>query len=118
MKLDITFDEKTMFTPVYIKIGALLLSEGVFRQLGIIRYHGSGCGTSGQEKEGTGRLVPPGRMPFVVRQEVARQLKNMQEEGVISPSSSHWAGWISSLLCRLPQPECSDKAGLLPTTKS
>ena len=42
MKLDITFDEKTMFTPVFIKIGAqekLLLSEGVFRQLGIIRYH-------------------------------------------------------------------------------
>ena len=34
---------------------------------------------------------PPRRMPFVVRQEVARQLKNMQEEGVISPSSSPWA---------------------------
>ena len=33
----------------------------------------------------------PRRMPFVVRQEVARQLKNMQEEGVISPSSSSWA---------------------------
>ena len=34
---------------------------------------------------------PPRMMPFVVRQEVARQLKNMQEEGVISPSSSPWA---------------------------
>ena len=34
---------------------------------------------------------PPRRMPFVVRQEVARQLKNIQEEGVISSSSSPWA---------------------------
>ena len=42
MKLDITFDGKTMCTPVYIKIDAqeqLLLSEGVCRQLGIICYH-------------------------------------------------------------------------------
>ena len=51
MKLDITFDEKTMFTPVYIKIGAqetLLLSEGAGDH-----PLPSGCGTSGQENEGT-----------------------------------------------------------------
>ena len=31
------------------------------------------------------------RMPFVVRQEVAKQLKRMQEIGVIQPSKSPWA---------------------------
>ena len=42
MKLDITFDGKTMSTPVYIKLDApeqLLLAEGVCRQLNIITYH-------------------------------------------------------------------------------
>ena len=31
------------------------------------------------------------RMPFALRQEVARQLHNMQESGVIQPSNSSWA---------------------------
>lgn len=31
------------------------------------------------------------RMPFAVRQEVARQLREMQEAKVISPSNSPWA---------------------------
>ena len=42
LDLDITFGDKTMKTPVYIKMGAadpLLLSEGVCRQLGIVTYH-------------------------------------------------------------------------------
>ena len=38
--------------------------------------------------DATPTIQPPRRMPFVVRQEVARQLKNMQEERVISLSSS------------------------------
>lgn len=41
MDLDVTFGERTMRTPVYLKMDAhdqLLLSEGVCRQLGII-YH-------------------------------------------------------------------------------
>lgn len=33
---------------------------------------------------------PPRRMPFVVCQEVARQLKSMQQNGVIQPSCSPW----------------------------
>ena len=39
MDVDVTFDDKTMKTPVYLKMDAhdqLLLSEGVCRQLGII----------------------------------------------------------------------------------
>ena len=42
MDLDVTFDGKTMCTPIYIKMDAhdqLLLSEGVCRQLGILSYH-------------------------------------------------------------------------------
>ena len=42
MDLDITFNGKTMCTPVYIKTNAreqLLLSEGVCRQLDILQYH-------------------------------------------------------------------------------
>ena len=42
MDLDISFNEKTMCTPIYIKMDAheqLLLSEGVCRELGIVTYH-------------------------------------------------------------------------------
>ena len=42
MDLDISFEDITMQTPVYIKMDAadqLLLSEGVCRQLGIVIYH-------------------------------------------------------------------------------
>ena len=44
MEMDITFQDKTMKTTVYIKMDAfdqLLLSEGVCRQLGIVTYHPS-----------------------------------------------------------------------------
>lgn len=44
IELDITFDDQTMRTPVYVKMDAhdpLLLSEGVCHQLGIISYHTS-----------------------------------------------------------------------------
>ena len=44
MEMDITFQDKTMKTTVYIKMDAfdqLLLSEGVCRQLGIVAYHPS-----------------------------------------------------------------------------
>ena len=57
MDLEISFGEKTMMTPMYIKMDAkdpLLLSEGVCHQLGIITYHpdvqvwhgGRKCGSS------------------------------------------------------------------------
>ena len=42
LDLDISFHDKTMTIPVYVKMDAkeqLLLSEGVCRQLGIITYH-------------------------------------------------------------------------------
>ena len=60
MDLDITFGDKTMQTPVYIKMDApdqLLLSEGVCRQLGIVTYHQDVSATqkdrhTDKEKEG------------------------------------------------------------------
>ena len=42
MDLEITFDQKVLRTPVYIKMDArdqLLLAEGVCSQLGIVEYH-------------------------------------------------------------------------------
>ena len=44
LELDITFQDKTLCTPVYLKMDthdSLLLSEGVCHQLGIISYHPS-----------------------------------------------------------------------------
>ena len=60
MDLDVTFGDKTMQTPVYIKMDApdqLLLSEGVCRQLGIVTYHQDVSATqkdrrTDKEKEG------------------------------------------------------------------
>ena len=37
------------------------------------------------------RKQPPRRMPFMVREEIARQLRNMQRDGVIQPSNSPWS---------------------------
>ena len=34
------------------------------------------------------------RMPFAVRTEVAKQLKSMQESGIVQPSSSPWASLV------------------------
>ena len=34
---------------------------------------------------------PPRRMPFMVREEVAKQLKTMQQDQVIQPSNSLWS---------------------------
>ena len=46
MDLNVSFGERAMVTPIYIKMGApdqLLLSKGVCRQLGIVGYHESVC---------------------------------------------------------------------------
>ena len=55
LELEISFAEKKMRTKVYIKMDAsdqLLLSEGVCRQLGIIRYHPSVRPSSEEQQEG------------------------------------------------------------------
>lgn len=37
------------------------------------------------------RRVPARRMPLAVRREVSKQLKDMQQAGVIQPSASPWS---------------------------
>ena len=81
-----------------------LLSEEQAEELHVFlsNYHGAFC----IEEEGgetdlvemeihTGdaapRRVPARRMPFAVRQEVSRQLRSMQDLGVVQPSNSPWA---------------------------
>ena len=41
--------------------------------------------------DASSKSQPPRKMPFAVRQEVARQLKVMQGIGVVQPSSSPWS---------------------------
>ena len=55
LELEVSFAEKKMMTKVYIKMDTsdqLLLSEGVCRQLGIIRYHPSVRPSSEEQTEG------------------------------------------------------------------
>ena len=66
MDLDLTFDGKTMCTPVYIKMGAadqLLLSEGVCRQLGIVTFHSQVEKWRGQRRKAQNREVTTPRTP-------------------------------------------------------
>ena len=58
--VDITFQETTMRTPVYVKMDAkeqLLLSEGVCRQLGIVTYHREVVPGKGEAGGGGGRCM-------------------------------------------------------------
>ena len=58
MDLDISFDDKTMQAPVYVKMDAhdqLHLSEGVCRQLGILSYHQQVKQWRGGRKQAPGR---------------------------------------------------------------
>ena len=41
--------------------------------------------------EASAKKKNPRRMPFAVRHKVAKQLKNMQQNGVIQPSHSPWS---------------------------
>ena len=41
--------------------------------------------------DSSAKKQPPRRMPFAVCQQVAKQLKNMQKNGVIRPSCSPWS---------------------------
>ena len=57
--MDIGFDGHTIRTPVYVKMNArdaLLLSEGVCHQLGIIKYHPLVCEDKEKSK---GQLKSP-----------------------------------------------------------
>ena len=67
MEMDITFQDKTMNTTVYIKMDAsdqLLLSEGVCRQLGVVSYHPSILAQRVTKKRET-TLVPSIRVSLV-----------------------------------------------------
>ena len=62
---------------------------------------------------------PPRRMPFVVRQEVAKQLKQMQKSGVVQPSCSPWSSPVVMVRKRDGSNRfCVDYRGLNAVTKA
>ena len=68
MSLDISFGDRTMCTPVYVKMDAhdgLLLSEGVYRQLGILGYHPDVRPQSEDIKAAINPVVPMVRVRLV-----------------------------------------------------
>ena len=81
--LDISFNEKTMNTTVYVKMDAqdqLLLSEGVCRQLGIVTYHPS-IEPRKVTAQGSGdnALVP------TVRVHLVQSLRLLPNQGAVVP---------------------------------
>lgn len=65
------------------------------------------------------RRQPPRRMPFVVRQEVAKQLKQMQKAGVVQPSCSPWSSPVVMVRKRDGSNRfCVDYRGLNAVTKA
>ena len=78
LDLDITFDGRTMTTPIYVKMDAkeqLLISEGVCRQLGIVRYHEQ---VIPGNSSGEGTSIP------LVRVELVQSIKLKPEERVVA----------------------------------
>lgn len=68
MDLNISFGDKVIHTPIYIKMDAhdqLLLSEGVCRQLGIISYH-----KDVEKWRGGKKPAAPPRVPMTSTKEV------------------------------------------------
>ena len=71
------------------------------------------------------RRQHPRRLPYVAKQEVARQLQTMQEAGIIQPSISQWASpvvlvrkrWNVQVLCGLQGIKCSDQARYISTAQ-
>ena len=83
LELDITFDNHTMRTPVYIKMDArdpLLLSEGVCHQLGIIKYHPQvGAAPPATSCTQRNAYVPVVRVKTSVRDLAAQASRRSQE---------------------------------------
>ena len=74
LDLDIMFGDRTMNTPIYVKMDAkedLLVSEGVCRQLGIVTYHPEVSpmtkGVSREQAPGSGRVAEKSTGPVTVK---------------------------------------------------
>ena len=91
LDLNLTFNDKTMTTPVYIKFDAhdqLLLSEGVCRQLGIITYHPSAEPWRGGRKSAEHQPTKPTEENVNVPRITVRLISSLRippQKGVVVP---------------------------------
>ena len=82
MNLDVSFGDRTMCTPIYIKMDAhddLLLSEGVCRQLGIIEYHPEVL----PHQEGIGEAKPTDPVVPVVRVRLLQATRLLPQQSTV-----------------------------------
>ncbi len=91
MDLDLSFNGKTMCTPVYIKSDALeqlLLSEGVCRQLGIVQYHPDvepwrGGRTRTQTQPRTAGSIDPKTFPNLAQRTTSTEDRGQSAEKMV-----------------------------------
>ena len=103
MEVDISFNDRTMKTSVYIKMDApeqLLLSEGVCRQLGILTYHPDVQPGNGDNRELGLRpnYVSECKVPMV-RVQLIRDVHLLPNECVVTE-----ARLVSEEVCELDKP--------------
>ena len=83
LDLNISFEEKTMRTPIHVKMGSKeppLLSEGVCRQLGIVTYHPKVSTPEGKERSGGVDVIVP-----AIRVHLVKSVKLLPQQSVLVP---------------------------------
>ena len=103
MDVDVSFGDKTIRTPIYIKMDApdeLLLSEGVCRQLGIISYHSDVQSQRPQKTRpaGADKIDDGATVPWFVY--------TCCNQCAYSPFSRHLYRYVSSPRTLTPRPYC------------
>ena len=114
MDLDVSFGDRCMRTPVYIKMNApdqLLLSEGVCRQLGIVKYHEDVQKWRGGRKPAVKAETPKDAKVPSIRVKLVQSLRlSPQQSAIVEVHvDSHGAGSPMYVECN---PHLEDETGL------
>ena len=115
MDLDITFDDKTIRTSVYIKMNAhdqLLLSEGECRQLGIVHYHPDiQKWNGGRRKRAEHQKVKTATVP-TVRVRLVQTLRLLPQQSTVIKVQIQEGHQMTKPLMLEPDSSLEESAGL------